>query len=553
MEIIAAAGLSFQYALGDKNAISDISFSVAEGEFCALCGPTGCGKSTLLRMLKRELTPMGERTGSLRLFGKDIDSLDDRTAASAVGFVMQRPEQQIVTDKVWHELAFGLENMGVPQDSIRRRVSEMASYFGIEEWFEKDVSELSGGQKQLLNLAAIMVMQPKLLILDEPTSQLDPIAASEFLDTVKKLNADMGITVMIVEHRLQEVVPMASRLMVMEKGELILDGRPRVICEQLRRKPHILEAMPASVRLFSEFDMGTECPITIPEGRAWISEYFGDSVKPDLRRKEISSADTQDKKDKKAPAAALELETVWFRYERNGRDILRGTSLTVKEGEILCILGGNGSGKTTCISSAAGLLKPYSGKIKIFGKDIKEYKNQSLYRNCLTMLPQDVQTVFLKNTVREELKDAMQDAEALPYDINSLLDKHPYDLSGGEQQLVALAKVLATKPRLLLLDEPTKGLDAHAANGIIKILKELKASGMTIVIVTHDVEFAANAADRCAMFFRGEVTSISDPRSFFSENNFYTTAVNRLTRGFYDGCIVHEDAKYALELQLCEG
>ena len=164
------------------------------------------------------------------------------------------------------------------------------------------------------------------------------------------------------------------------------------------------------------------------------------------------------------------------------------------------------------------------------------------------MLPQDVQTVFLRNTVREELEDAMQDAAALPYDINSLLDKHPYDLSGGEQQLVALAKVLATKPRLLLLDEPTKGLDAHAANGIIRILKDLKASGMTAVIVTHDVEFAASAADRCSMFFIGEVTSVSDPRSFFSENSFYTTSVNRLTRGFLNGCITLEDAKYALEL-----
>ena len=557
MEILTAKSLGFQYALGKSEAISDISFSLSEGEFAVLCGPTGCGKSTLLRMLKRELTPMGEKRGTLMLFGKNIDELDDVTAASAVGFVMQRPEQQIVTDKVWHELAFGLENLAVPQDVIRRRVAEMASYFGIEEWFEKDVSDLSGGQKQLLNLAAIMVMQPKLLILDEPTSQLDPIAASEFLDTVKKLNSDMGLTVIIVEHRLQEVVPMASRIMVMEKGRLTHNGKPREVCEELRQKPHILEAMPSTVRLYSEFEKGGECPLTIQEGRTWISGNFNiaklqdQSKSAEEKAYSLPNADSKtgpadrDLSDKKAPA--LELDTVWFRYERNGHDILRGTTLTVYQGEILCILGGNGSGKTTCISAAAGILKPYSGRIRIFGKDIKEYKNQSLYRNCLTMLPQDVQTVFLKNTVREELEDAMQDAKALPYDIESLLDKHPYDLSGGEQQLVALAKVLATKPRLLLLDEPTKGLDAHAANGIIKILKDLKASGITLVIVTHDVEFAANAADRCAMFFRGEATSVSDPKSFFSENSFYTTAVNRLTRGILDGCITFDDAKHALE------
>ncbi len=540
MEILTVRDLNFRYTLGTEDAIKGVSFGVEEGDLVAISGPTGCGKSTLLRMLKRELTPMGDLSGTVLLDGVPVNKIDPRTAASSIGFVMQRPEQQIVTDKVWHELAFGLENLGTPQDVIRRRVSEIASYFDIENWFETNVADLSGGQKQLLNLASIMVMQPRILILDEPTSQLDPIAATDFLATVQRLNSDMGLTVLIVEHRLQEVVPAANKLMIMDRGGRLLHyGKPREVCASLSERPDLLMAMPSTVRMFAEMKGEGRCPLTISEGRQWVAS-FGNSVQPDFEAEDGAAASS---------APALELDDVWFRYDRHGHDILRGTTLTVKEGEIFCILGGNGSGKTTCLGAVAGLNKPYSGSIKIFGKDIKEYKNQSLYRNCLTMLPQDVQTIFLRNTVREELADAGKAAAELPYDIESLMDKHPYDLSGGEQQLVALAKVLATEPRLLLLDEPTKGIDANAGSRIIEILKKLKASGVTIVIVTHDVEFAAMAADRCAMFFRGEVTSTGTPRAFFSENNFYTTAVNRLTRGYFHGCITHDDAIRALKAQ----
>ena len=558
MEILTVRDLSFKYSLGVSEAISGISFGVEEGDFVAVCGPTGCGKSTLLRMLKKELIPMGDMSGEVLLDGVPLSEIDTKTSASAVGFVMQRPEHQIVTDKVWHELAFGLENLGLPQDVIRRRVSEIAAYFDIEDWFEMDVADLSGGQKQLLNLASVMVMQPRLLILDEPTSQLDPIAAADFITTVRRLNSDMGLTVIMVEHRLQEVIPAAGSLLVMDKGRLLHYGPVRKVCEAVAGREDLLAAMPSTVRLFNIMGGKGECPLTISEGRRWV-ESFGNAVQPDFDNSAADPADgvktaagTSDGTDgpvidKNVPA--LELSDVWFRYGRNLHDVLRGTTLSVKQGEIFCILGGNGSGKTTCLGAAAGLNKPYSGTVKVFGKDIRDYKNQSLYRNCLTMLPQDVQTIFLKNTVREELKDAGESAASLPYDIESLMDKHPYDLSGGEQQLVGLAKVLASQPRLLLLDEPTKGIDTYSAERISGILKKLRDGGMTIVIVTHDVEFAARTADRCAMFFRGEVTSVDTPRPFFSENNFYTTAVNRMTRGSFKGCVTLEDAVCALSLQ----
>ena len=529
MDLLAVENLTFTYPLCSSPAVQDVSFAVQEGEFTVLCGATGSGKSTLLRLLKRELSPKGERTGHIFYRGTSVDELSAGVSARSVGFVMQKPEQQIVTDKVWHELAFGLENMNIPQPVIARRVAEMASYFGIEAWYEKSVSELSGGQKQLLNLAAVMVMNPDILILDEPTAQLDPIAASDFIATLKKLNSDFSLTVLIVEHRLEELIPVCDRLMVMENGKLIGDGSPREVISHLKNKDELLLAMPAAVRLYHTLGSAEECPLTIREGRRFLENGYENRVRSLPGENSIST---------KTPA--LEFSDICFRYERNLPDVVRDLNLTIYENEIFCILGGNGSGKTTTLGCAAGLLKPYSGTIRVFGKKLKEYKNQSLYRECLALLPQDVQTVFLRNTVREELSDAGADSLALPFDISHLYGKHPYDCSGGEQQLVALAKVLATKPKLLLMDEPTKGLDAARKQTIIDILRQLKASGVTIVVVTHDVEFTAGCADRCAMFFRGNVVSSGVPDEFFSENTFYTTAASRMSKGHYDRAVTVE-------------
>ena len=536
MEILALRDLSFTYPLCTEPALRELNFGVEAGDYVVICGATGSGKSTLLRMLKRELTPLGECSGEIYYKGGLLSALSDREAARRIGFVMQRPEQQLVTDKVWHELAFGLENLGVPQAQIRRRVSEMAAYFDMEDWFEKNVDELSGGQKQLLNLAAVMTMQPEVLILDEPTAQLDPIAAEDFLETVSRLNREMGITVILVEHRLEDVIPRCDKLLVMESGRVAHYAAPRQVCDALRHMPAMLSAMPAAVRLYNALPPAGNCPLTVREGRRWLEENFNNALRSPERGDYTH-----------AHSCALEISDLWFRYERGTPDVLRGAELKIWEGEIYCLLGGNGSGKSTLLSAAANLVKPYAGSVKVFGKKLKEYKNQSLYKECLTFLPQDVQTVFLRSTVREELQDAGAAADSLPYDLTPLLDKHPYDISGGQQQLVALAKVLATKPRLLLLDEPTKGLDAYARAGIQKVLKKLKEQGMTILVVTHDVEFAANVADRCALFFRGEVVSEDVPWAFFAENNYYTTAVNRMTRDFFDGAVTLSDA-----VTLCE-
>ncbi len=527
MEILNIENLSFRYAGCNENAITDISLNIKRGEFVVVCGATGCGKSTFLKMLKRELIPLGDKKGSIKYKNKNQEDYSDREAAGLVGFVMQRPEHQIVTDKVWHELAFGPENLNIPKDKIAALIAEISGFFGIESWYDRNTSELSGGQKQLLNLASVMTMRPEILILDEPTSQLDPIAASEFISMLKKINTELMTTIIIAEHSLEDVIPLCDKLVIMQNGRILSHGNASKIAVSAGNSPEIMYSMPCAVQIFNSLFSSGNCPLTIREGRKMIEENFHNHTKQIVQEKYIHS-------DKKA----LEFEDVYFRYERKGKDVLN-LSFTVYENEIFFILGGNGSGKTTALSVAAGIYKAYSGKIKIFDKKISEYKNNSLYRNCLAMLPQDVQTMFLKNTVWEELAEA-GDISDFPFDFTDLFSKHPYDLSGGQQQLLGLAKVMALKPKLLLLDEPTKGLDAYTKKILLSILKKLKEKGMTIVAVTHDTDFASLCADRCAFFFRGNITSLSTPVEFFSENHFYTTASSRMTRGFFENTITVE-------------
>lgn len=529
MELLAIKDMSFRYAGSDSAAISGVSFSVERGDFLAVCGATGSGKSTLLRLIKRELAPRGKAEGEILFCGKPLCELDDRKAAQKIGYVAQRPEEQIVTDRVWHELAFGLENLGLPTGVIRRRVAETACFFGIEEWFDKSTDELSGGQKQLLSLASVMVMQPELLLLDEPTARLDPIAAGDFINAVERLNRELSLTVIMISHCLEDVLPVANRVLALEGGRVAEYGETRKAVGKIKNIPSLAGALPAAARLYSRLGADCECPLTVREGRDLIEHNFGSSVRALPPEEYVHSKNV-----------ALEFSGVYFRYSREQEDVLRGLELKVYENEIFCLLGGNGSGKSTALAAAAGLIKPYAGNIRVFGKKVtdREFARAGL----LTLLPQDVQTVFIKSTVRAELADANVTEGALTQELDRLMDRHPYDLSGGQQQLLALAKALAARPRLLLLDEPTRGLDAGAKAEFVSVLRKLRDGGMTVVLVTHDAELAAEISDRCALFFRGEIVADDVPRRFFSGNSFYTTAANRICRGYYDLVATVDDA-----------
>ena len=532
METYSIRNLSFWYPNQKTEALKDISTEIHQGQFLTLCGPSGCGKSTFLRQLKSCLAPHGYRQGEIYFEDRILDETNQQIQSAKIGFVQQSPDNQIVTDKVWHELAFGLESLGYDTATIRARVAEMASFFGIQNWFYKDVTELSGGQKQLLNLASIMAMSPSVLILDEPTSQLDPIAASDFLATVGKINRELGITVIMTEHRLEEVFPMTDRVLVMDKGRLIADGTPTQVGSKLRSNGHsMFLAMPTAMQVWAAVDDTAECPVTVRDGREWLEKY-----KENHGIKEESSDELKTFSDE----TAIETNEVWFKYEKDAPDVIKGLSLKVQKGEFLAVLGGNGTGKSTTLSLLAGLNKPYRGEIKINGS--------------INALPQNPQSVFVKQTVRADLYEAFT-GTTIPKDIQEeriarivslcrleeFLDRHPYDLSGGEQQRAALAKVLLLDPEILLLDEPTKGLDAEFKQVFAVIIKTLQQRGITVFMVSHDVEFCAEYADRCALFFDGSIVTEASPKKFFSGNSFYTTSANRMSRDILNSAIIPAD------------
>mgnify|MGYP000009494096 CR=1 FL=1 len=534
MADISVKNLSFTYPEQTLCALSHIDFRVAEGEFLTVIGASGSGKSTLLRALKPALTPHGTLTGEIDFFGQPLSQLDARQQASEIGFVLQNPDNQIVTDKVWHEMAFGLESLGMQTPVIRRRVAEMAAFFGIEDWFYKNVSELSGGQKQLLNLASVMAMQPRVLLLDEPTAQLDPIAASEFLNAVGRIRRELGTTVILSEHRLEEALPLSDRVLVLDGGRVIAEGTPTEAAEKLLALRHPLYAsMPTPLRLCGK--------LTVSQARNWLNDYAETHPLTPVPPRELRAGE----------GVALELQSVRFRYEKNGAEVLRDLSCQFLRGQFTALLGGNGSGKTTTLSLLAGLHRPQQGKVRKDGK----------LRAAL--LPQDPQTLFVRATVRGELEELLRGTDKAQREakvaetaklckLESLLDRHPYDLSGGEQQRCALAKILLASPDILLLDEPTKGMDAQFKREFAAILRRLLDGGRTVIMVSHDVEFCAEYADRCLLMFDGAIAAEGTPTAFFSGNSFYTTAANRIARKLLPDAVTFPELANACGIEVSD-
>ncbi|MEG2584249.1 MAG: energy-coupling factor transporter ATPase, partial [Oscillospiraceae bacterium] len=484
MEIYAIEHLNFKYPNTEKIALNDVSINIEHGEIVTIFGASGCGKTTLMRQLKPILSPHGEKSGEILFEGSPLKNLSRREMSAKIGYVLQSPENQIVTDKVWHELAFGLESLGVKQSEIRTRVSEMASFFGISDWFHKKVCDLSGGQKQLLNLASIMVMQPKVLILDEPTSQLDPIAASEFLQTIKKINREIGTTIILSEHRLEEAFPMSDRVIAMENGRLIAFGTPEHVGQILKdEKSNMFESLPTPMRVFSAIKSELPCPITVRDGRRWlenIAKVSPPNVKNIPNDVGLENLETP----------IIELKDVHFRYEKNEKDVVKGLSVKILESEIFAIVGGNGTGKTTSLSIMSGLLKPYRGEVLINGNDIKKLSDSEKFGGLFGVLPQNPQSLFVKNTVKLDLYEMLKNRNLQKEEqdrrfeevceiceIWDILESHPYDVSGGEQQRIALAKILLIRPKILFLDEPTTGMDSHFKKKLGRILRTLSETG----------------------------------------------------------------------------
>lgn len=554
MEIFRVEHLDFTYPKEERKVLNDVSFSVTEGEIITLCGASGCGKSTLLRQLKTVLTPFGKRSGRVFFKGKLLSELGEREETEKIGFVSQSADNQIVTDKVYHELAFGLESLSYDNGKIRQRVAEMASFFGIQNWFYKNVNELSGGQKQILCLASIMTMLPEVIILDEPTSQLDPIAASEFVNMLIKINRELGVTIIITEHRLDEIIPYSSRVIVMDEGRIIADDTPAEVCLRLRNKGHsMLLSMPVSMKIWNGVrDAGEPCPLTVNEGRIWLEKYaqcHRNRVEQDLdcnqndsseerknngQNESFGKSNLKHKNKNLSQDKVIELRDIWFQYEKSERDILKGVNLCVNRGEIFGILGGNGTGKSTLLSVMSGIRKPYRGKVIVQDK--------------IAMLTQNPKNLFVRKTVIEDLKEVChsENKEKLNEIIQlcrlgGLLQRNPYDLSGGEQQRAAIAKVLLLEPDILLLDEPTKGMDNEYKQELGQLLTRMAEDRTTIIMVSHDIEFCAEWTKRCALFFDGDIISQRETREFFTNNSFYTTTANRMARNVFPCAVTPQD------------
>ena len=442
---------TFAYPRAARPVLDHLDFAVEQGEFVILQGATGSGKTTLLRCLKPEIAPVGERSGEVEVQG-------------SVGYVAQNPDAQIVCDTVWHEMAFGLENAGVPADEMRVRVAEVAYFFGMEPWFDAKVAELSGGQKQLLNLAAVLALRPAVLLLDEPTSQLDPLAARDFAHALFRVNRELGLTVVVATHSPQVLAAYATRVVRLEGGKVV-EGRS--VC-------------PAS-------DQMTSDTTTSP---------------------------------KTSRTTCLSCREVFARYAKDSKPVLRGLDLEVREGEIHAIIGGNGCGKSTLLKVIAGVMEAYRGKVA---------KAKGLAQ---AYLPQDPHALFMADTAAEELSlwrktaahpytDGDVAAAAERFGLTGVLAQHPYDLSGGQQQLLAFAKLFLAKPDLYLLDEPLKGLDAAARATLVAAIREETTRGATIIVATHDMAFVAAACDRVSFLFDGQVAATQAPADFFAENLFF--------------------------------
>lgn len=599
--IIQIRDLTFAYAAGDEPVLSDINIDIGSGEFVIIMGSSGSGKTTLLKMLKRNMIPAGRYSGRVYIYGKEADKLTDRENAAGIGYVSQDPDNQIVTDKVWHELAFGLENLGMDNVTIRKKVAEMSEYFGITGWYDREVSKLSGGQKQILNLASVMVMQPGILLLDEPTANLDPLAAIRFLDVVKRINQELGVTVVMVEHNLEHIYADADRIIAIDKGRVAANNSPKkAAADIITAGSFLIEGLPVASRLYSGYNkkngnsvvsynnvnidsnnknnhiLSDEIPLTVKEGRRWyvnykkvygkditkdkdkINNFAGKSIINDkvIKKDVLEEDNITGNKNKKRIGfikknnlenkssrkntdnienTVCQLKNVSYSYNKKLPYIIDGVDVSFKEGRITAILGGNGAGKSTMLKLIAGIIKPVCGKI--------------ISNKRIIMLPQDPKAVFTEVSVEEELAEVLMDKgngiyNNMPmedkreiveqiieeFGLNDIRKNNPYDISGGQQEKLAIAKVLLLKPEVLLLDEPTNGLDPYFKKTLGKLLKKINADGVTIIIVSHDLEFVDSFCDDVIMLFDRKVAAQDSTHKFLRDNMFYTTNYYRIIK-----------------------
>lgn len=521
------SGLSFRYPDMDKSVLKQLHLSIGEGEFILLTGPSGCGKTTLLRLLTYVLRPNGTLAGEIFYKNQPIHLWSDKELTEEIGFISQYPEEQMVMPTVMQELVFGLENHGLSTAEMRKRVAELGHYFKIEDLLNKKTNALSGGEQQLVHLLSVLLLRPKVLILDEPTSQLDPVHATLVFQMLEQLHHDLGMTIIIAEHRYATLLRMCDRVFMLDEGTVCFTGNSREFLYQLAQSQDLRydAYLPDIAHLYikkTEQPVNNDIPLTVNEGRVWLKR-----VLPMGRRLQ------KPKQQIKQTEQIVSLNDVTFYHSKNEPSILNRLSLTVYKGDFYAIIGGNASGKTTLIEICLGIKKPKRGRLELFQQQLNK---KTLER--IGYLPQQPQAFFMYDTVEKEMQSMLNNNNeeimiqmAKHFHIEHLLHQHPFDCSYGEMQRIVLACLLLRQPDLLFLDEPTKGLDPFAKDELGRYLTALHKKGLTIVMVSHDIDFVAQYSERVGLLFDGEITADGATKTILQDNSFYTTDINRAARG----------------------
>ena len=606
MALIEFNNFSFAYMNSDGTesevkSLDSINLEIDYGDFVLLCGPSGCGKTTLLTNLKKELMPAGRRSGEIKFNGTRIIDMDEISSACDIGYLFQNPDSQIVTDTVIQEIAFPLENIGLPTEEIRNRISEIVAFFGINDILHKNVNELSGGQKQLVNLCSLLVLRPQVLLLDDPMSQLDPIASYEFLSIVRRLNEEFSITVIMSEHKADSIFPFIDKAVFLKEGKIEFVDNAHNICSEVIDDEIFENYLPAVTKIYNSLSVKypslikLNTPLSIREGRRCLNTIHDDLIKISnddvdsinlnhdnlhITNKKYHSQEKSGILDKISLGgnknALINMNGIYFAYEK-GNLILKNVDFELEKGDFVSLIGGNGVGKSTFLQLLVGILKPIKGKVK-YKKGIK-----------LAYVHQNPMIHFSKDNVKEEFLESILESNLLNnnsvgfnketyddllkmsneefiesdvlnglefdsiefkfkeliefFDICDLIDKHPYDCSGGEQQKIVIVKALLQNADVLVLDEPTKGLDPISSKNLANILNSLRDNGITILMTSHDLDFVANNCKRCLMLFDKDIQIDDDPKVIFAENNFYTTFVNRMVKDYVPEIVTLDDLK----------
>ncbi len=611
MALIEFNNFSFAYMNSDGSesqvkSLDKINLEIDYGDFVLLCGPSGCGKTTLLTNLKKELMPAGRRSGEIKFNGTRVIDMDEISSACDIGYLFQNPDSQIVTDTVIQEIAFPLENIGLPTEEIRNRISEIVAFFGINDILHKNVNELSGGQKQLVNLCSLLVLRPKVLLLDEPMSQLDPIASYEFLSIVRRLNEEFSITVILSEHKADSIFPFIDKAVFLKEGKIEFVDNAHNICSEVIDDEIFENYLPAVTKIYNSLSVKypslikLNTPLSIREGRRCLNTIHDDLIKINDSNANSDNLDSinlhhinkkyhsQEKSgilDKISLGgnknALINMNGIYFAYEK-GNLILKNVDFELEKGDFVSLIGGNGVGKSTFLQLLVGILKPIKGKVKYkkgiklayvhqnpmihFSKDnvkeeflesILESKllnnsdvifNKETYDNLLKMTSEEfIESDILNGLEFDSIEFKFKELIEF-FDICDLIDKHPYDCSGGEQQKIVIVKALLQNADVLVLDEPTKGLDPISSKNLANILNSLRDNGITILMTSHDLDFVANNCKRCLMLFDKDIQIDDDPKVIFAENNFYTTFVNRMVKDYVPEIVTLDDLRYKWDL-----